>query len=131
MDPERTTLYLRGIPRRIVREAKAEAARQGSTLAALVSEALDQRLHGARAGEATSGDLEQEMTWYRTHRARLLRQYEGEFVAIADARVVDHDSDFEALARRVFARISDRPVFMPRVEAEDRVARMRSPRRAR
>jgi heme exporter protein D len=40
MASEQTTLYLRGLPRQLVREAKAAAARRGSTLAALVSDSL-------------------------------------------------------------------------------------------
>jgi hypothetical protein len=42
--------------------------------------------------------------------------------------VVDHDTTFDALARRVFARFGTRPICMPRVGRRE--VRVRSPRRA-
>jgi hypothetical protein len=78
---------------------------------------------------AAHDELEADVAWYRAHRARLVRKYGGQFVAIVDRRVIDHDHDFEALAERVFAGGRERAVFMPRVESRDRVVRVRSPRR--
>lgn len=129
MGSERTTLYLRGVPTQIVREAKAAAARRGSTLAALVSDSLARSL-GAEA-EAPNGELYESRQWYERHRGELLARYRGEYLAVIDREVVDHDRDFSALAARVFARHGTQPVFMPRVQERDEPARMRSPRRVR
>jgi hypothetical protein len=71
------------------------------------------------------------MSWYEKHRRDLLRRHAGEYIAVVDRRVLDHDRDFAALAERVFARLGVRPVFMPRVEDGEARARVRSPRRAR
>jgi uncharacterized protein DUF5678 len=131
--PERvrlTTLYLRGMPTRVVREAKAAAARRGATLAALVSDTLARALEQGDDGRS-GGDIDDGMRWYDENRARLLPRYRGQYVAIVDRAVLDHDRDFEALARRVFARIGVRPVFMPRVQAGEARAKLRSPRLAR
>lgn len=129
MASERTTLYLRGVPTQLVREAKAAAARGGSTLAALVSDSLAQSLRGD--GEPLGGELRENMLWYERNRRRLLARYRGQYVAVLDRAVVDHDRDFAALAARVFGRHGGRPVFVPRVQEKETRARLRSPRRVR
>jgi hypothetical protein len=120
------------MPARLVRETKAAAARRGSTLAHFVSRTLERsfREHDAR-GESSGDDLRDSMRWYQTHRRDLLRRYAGEYVAVMDRSVVDHDRNFAALAARVFARLGVQPIFMPRVEEGEARARVRSPRRAR
>jgi hypothetical protein len=126
---EQTTLYLRGMPSHVVREAKARAARRGATLAAIVTDALARSFDkGTRSREASDREFESSMAWYEANRARLVRRYENEFIAIAGRKVVDHDRDFERLAARVFRRHGVRPIFMPRVRRIDQPARLRSPR---
>ncbi len=120
------TLYLRGLPEAMVREAKAAAARRGITLAALVVEALKQTLP-AETPAREADDLAHSMAWFQTHRARLLRRYRGQYVAILGERVIDQDRDFHALATRVFRRLGPRPVFMPKVTEEERAVRLPSP----
>jgi hypothetical protein len=129
MSSQRTVLYLRGMRRPLVREAKAEAARRGSTLAALVSDSLARTLAEGGPRPARDTELHESRLWYERHRAGLLARYRGQYLAVIDGRVVDHDSDFSALAERVFARHGARRVFMPRVQEKDAPARMRSPRR--
>jgi hypothetical protein len=68
------------------------------------------------------------MRWYERNRERLVREYAGEYVAILDNAVIDHDPDFEDLAERVFAREVGRNVFMPQVVANPRSLRVASPR---
>ncbi len=127
----RTTLYLRGVPTDLVREAKAAAARRGSTLASLVSDSLAQSLLGEAPGAPPDHGLGENKRWYERNRRRLLARYHGEYVAVVDQRVVDHDRDFSALAARVFARHGGRPVFAPRVQEKEPRALLRSPRRVR
>jgi len=153
------TLYLRGLPETLVREAKATAARRGVTLAALVAEALQQAVGvqlpppgtaragrarsaaasrpgpaapgGARTGKAAADAAErlsESIRWFEANRRRLLRRYRDQYVAIDRGRVIDHDRDFDALARRVFTRLGSRPLFMPKVTAEERVVHVPSPR---
>ncbi|MDQ7850856.1 MAG: hypothetical protein QN152_03115 [Armatimonadota bacterium] len=121
------TLYLRGLPELLVREAKATAARRGVTLAALVTEAL-QQVVGAPVTSGAAAGLAESRRWFEANRHRLLRRYRDRYVAIDRGRVIDHDRDFDALARRVFARVGTRPVFMPKVTAEERVVSVPSPR---
>lgn len=120
-------LYLRGMPRALVREAKVAAAQRGVTLTRLVADALSSAL-GASGRAVEEPSLAVDIAWYEANRSRLLARYRGDYVAIADGEVMDHDSDFEALAERVFAKVGARAIFMPRVEAGERVRQLRSPR---
>jgi len=123
----KTTLYLRGVPRAVVREAKAAAAREGVTLAQWVTV----RLAGAGAAPPSArggaGELGADLAFYEAQRAKLERKYPDEYVAIVEQRVVDHDASFEALGTRVFRKYGARPVCMPRVGRS--VVHVRSPRR--
>lgn len=125
------TLYLRGMPRKLVREAKAEAARRGMSLTAFAREALA-RAVGVQAGAAPAepGGIEaiqRDLDWFDANRARLLRRYRDQYVAVVDRKVVDHDPDFGALADRVFRKYGMRSIAMPKVTAEERVAEIPSP----
>ena len=135
MNPQKTTLYLRGMPVTVVREAKVAAARRGSTLAELVTTALVRDAAYEVTGPpdtspyAPDEDLAQAIAWFERNRERLVKKHPGEYVAIVGGAVADHDRDFETLATRVFARYGVRSVFMPRVERSERPVRVRSPRR--
>jgi hypothetical protein len=124
----KTTLYLRGVPRALVREAKAAAAREGLTLARWVSDRLTEATGAGTETQAPSRDFKSDLAWYEANRAALEGQYPGEYLAIINASVVDHDGDFERLAGRVFVKFGRGPICMPRVGR--RLIRVRSPRRA-
>lgn len=124
------TLYLRNVPAKLVREAKVKAAREETTLTAVVIDALLRSLESPEpAGSSAEDELRESMEWYAANRARLLRRHRDEYIAIVDYEVIDHDEDFERLATRVFARMGTRPIFMPRVTAATEPVRVRSPRR--
>ncbi len=124
---ETTTLYVRGVSRRVVREAKAAAAREGRTLGSWVSERLALATGAAGAPSGAAESVREDLAWYEANKAGLERRYTGEYVAIVRRAVVDHDADFEALARRIFARFGTRSICMPRVGRSE--VRVRSPRR--
>jgi hypothetical protein len=127
-----TTLYLRGVPTDLVREAKALAARRGITLTSLVVEALS-RSTDAPNGRARElpDQLRTDAAWYEQHKDELLRRYSGQYLAVLDRQVIDHDLDFGALASRVFSRVGARPILMPKCLPGDRVVRLPSPRAVR
>lgn len=128
MAESKKALFLRNLPVELVRETKAAAARRGKSLTAFVSEALARSL---RVEDATSDEpdvLADDIAWYQSNRSKLLQRYQGEYVAIVNGAVVDHDRDFSALAKRVFDRFGYRSIYMPRVQREEAVVRIRSPR---
>ncbi|HEX3764061.1 MAG TPA: DUF5678 domain-containing protein [Kofleriaceae bacterium] len=128
MPEPRKALFLRNLPNDLVREAKAAAARRGKSLTAFVSEALTRSLSLEDQTSDERDALVDDIAWYQQNRSKLLRRYRGEYVAIIDAAVVDHDRDFSVLAARVFGRFGNRSIYMPRVQPEDRVVQIRSPR---
>lgn len=120
-----TTLYLRDVPKHVVRDLKAQAALQGRTLTAFVTEMLSRMAE--EDDHSALRPLEADMRWYDTHKAGLVRRYRGQHLAIVNQRVIDHDRDFDALARRVFAKAGVRPIFMPKCVDGERVVHLRSP----
>lgn len=127
-NPDASTMYLRGVPRKLVREAKAEAARRGTTLAALVVEALD-RLLGTTGTEMPEvlEPIADDLAWFEANRSRLFRRYPNEYVAIMKRKVVDHDKDFSALAMRVYKRHGVRSIAMPKATEQERVVNIPTP----
>jgi plasmid stability protein len=125
-DRATATLYMRGLPEPLVRRAKVAAARRGVTLKAIVADAL-QKVVEEEPVEEAADELEDDMRWYEVNKKRLLRRYEGQYVAIKGGKVVDADADFHALASRVFARMGRGSVLMPLVMREERVVRVASP----
>lgn len=122
------TLYLRGLPERVVRDAKVEAARRGVTLAHFVADAIENEVGDRESDAQLPEALQADAAWYEKNKQRLLKRHEGEYLAIVDGKVVDHDPDFSELSERIFADLGPRPIFMPRcVEAEE-IVRVRGPR---
>jgi len=113
-----------------VREAKVKAAREGTTLGAVVIEALSRSVSEREPTAPQGGhELDDAMRWYQAHQAEMLERYRGRYIAIVDGAVIDDDPDFDRLARRVFARLGTKPVFMPRVVKGEEKVHVRSPRR--
>ena len=122
------TLYLRGVPRALVREAKVTAARRGITLTALVKEALTSTVQQDMSqSEDLPGDFTRDWSWYHKNKSKLLKRYQNKYVAILNRKVVDHDADFAPLARRVYDRYGVRSICMPKVTRGERVIHLRSP----
>jgi hypothetical protein len=121
-------VYLRGIPSDVIRDAKVAAARRGITLAGFVAGTLSRAMREADDAGQEVDDLDREMRWYERNRERVTRAHGGEYVAIVGAKVIDHDRDFERLAKRVFARTGVRNVFMPHVSIAEPIVPVRSPR---
>jgi hypothetical protein len=73
--------------------------------------------------------MEREQAAFEALLPQLLIQYEGQYVALHQGRVVDHDADRVALVIRLDQTHPDAVVLVKRVAAEpERVLRMPSPR---
>jgi hypothetical protein len=120
-------MYLRGFPQLLAREAKAAAARRGITLAEFVREAVASHLTNRQHAQSGSDEIGSGRAWYERHRAQVDRRYGGQYVAITKSGVLDHDSDFDALSRRIYDRLGFVSIFMPKIGAENEL-HVRSPR---
>jgi len=60
--------------------------------------------------------ISQESTIYRQQHAELKAQYPGQYIAMRDGQVVDHDTDFQTLRQRVRQRFGRTPVMITLVE---------------
>ncbi len=73
--------------------------------------------------------INQEQQQYEAQHPALLKSYSGEYIAMHQGAVVDHDGDSVVLRRRVRARFGDTPVLITPVLAEMRqIITVRSPR---
>jgi hypothetical protein len=73
--------------------------------------------------------IEAEVVAFRSMHARLVEEYLGQYVAIHNGQVVDHDEDFQSLHNRIRQRFGRQPVLLRCVETEsERVLVFRSPR---
>lgn len=67
---------------------------------------------------AAEGDaMEREIAAYAAHHTELVRTYLGQYVAIHQGRVVDHDADRTALRRRLMVTHPDVIVLVRQVKA--------------
>ena len=70
-----------------------------------------------------------EAARFREQHSQLWAQYPGEYVAMRDGKVLDHDADLSALRQRVRAHFGGAPILIAPVTAEPaREFRVRRPR---
>ncbi len=73
--------------------------------------------------------IEAEKQQYLAQYANLKETYLGQFIAMHQGQVVDHDSSFESLHRRIRQTYGREAILIRRVESEpDRPLMMRSPK---
>lgn len=64
--------------------------------------------------------LESEQQAFEQQRADLMKHYRGEYVAVHNGEVVDHDPDLGVLHQRVWMRLGETPVLLkPVTEAPE------------
>ena len=116
------------IPDYIYQQAENIARSEQRPITEIFNEALAQ-LFPAIHVNVGRPQMEQEQRAFRRSHAELLAQYPGEYVAVYQGKVIDHDADQVALVGRVDERYPQEVVLIKLVTAEpDRVLNMRSPR---
>ncbi len=60
--------------------------------------------------------ISEESKIYHQRHAELKDQYLGQYIAMHDGQVVDHDTDFQTLRRRIRQRFGHTPVMITLVE---------------
>ncbi len=116
------------IPQAVYDRVKQLAILRNQKVADLLAEAIAL----VEADMATPSDeqrMAREEAAYQTMYDILKTKYAGEYVAIFNGQLIDHDSDELALLRRLDAQYPDDIVLMRKVSAEPEPdLRMRSPR---
>lgn len=71
--------------------------------------------------------VEKEQRIFHRLLPKLLRRYCGEYVAVFNGRVFDHDKNDEALAARMFKKVGDADFYIGRVEKKPTIYEFPSP----
>ena len=110
-------------PQTLVR-LETVANEKGATVEDLAEQAIHQYLR-----EEARHKMRQENRAFRLMHAELLDKYAGEYVAVYQGQVVDHDPDQLALFLRIDKQYPDTPVFIAQVLSEsEEIYTFRSPR---
>jgi len=112
------------IPDQVLAELMPVLEQEGKEISDLVTEALRHYLW-----EAKERKIEREMEAYRAMHGELKQRFLGQYVAIHNGELVDHDADRHALSSRVRREYSNAAVLIIPVEDEpEREFLMLSPR---
>jgi len=113
------------LPRKMLEQAQKIAQREGVAVDELITAAVEHYLE-----EQWQASFEAESHAFERMHQQLLPRYRGQFVAVYGGQVVDSGPDKKNLARRVYERYGQAPIFFQQVTEEPiRTIRLRSPRR--
>jgi hypothetical protein len=90
---------------------RMQAAKQSVLPETLVSEAIRRYLW-----ELDREKISQETAAYHRQHTQIKAAYLGQYIAMLNGQVVDHDTDFASLHQRVRQRFEHTPVMMTLVE---------------
>lgn len=126
------------LPDQTAEKLQHVAERQGMDATQLLVQLVENYLAAdSLPPEAVAGTLwseqeqkiNQEQQQYEAQHSTLLKHYSGQYIAMHQGAVVDHDGDRVVLRRRVRARFGDIPVLITPVLTEARqIITVRSPR---
>lgn len=68
-------------------------------------------------GKLRQAKIEKELTAFKQQHDALRTQYEGDYVAIHEGEVIEHDSDLRTLHLRVIERFGTIPVLLKKVDS--------------
>ena len=57
-------------------------------------------------------------SWFEKHYDELVEKFDGEFVAVYEQKVVDHDKELNALMKRIKSKYSADRIFVDFVSSE-------------
>jgi len=92
-------------------QIRREAEAQGIAVEQLIEAALRRYRF-----EAQRAKINAEALWWRTAPPETQAQYAGEFVAIHNQQVVDHDRDEESLRKRIRAKYGKTAILLTPAE---------------
>ena len=92
---------------KLAQDIQWEAERQGLQVEQLLTKALRYQQQIYR-----SQRLENELSWYESQPLDYRARFVGEFVAVCNHAVIDHDSDRHALNQRISQKYGSTPVLV-------------------
>ncbi len=98
------------VPSELIKPLQQLAVERGQSVAAIVEQLIADYLRDQRHRY-----LEAEMERFRIQHANLRPQYEGQYIAMRDGQVLDHDGDGGLLYSRLRERYGDLPVLIVQV----------------
>ena len=57
-------------------------------------------------------------SWFRQHYEELVKKFDGEFVALYEQKIIDHDKELNVLIKRIKAKYPEERVFVDFVSSE-------------
>lgn len=57
-------------------------------------------------------------SWFRKHYEELVKKFDGEFVAVYEQKIIDHDKEPSVLMERIKAKYPEEHVFVDFVSSE-------------
>jgi predicted transcriptional regulator len=105
------------IPEPLYRRARELARAWQRPLDAVIAEALEQSLPLESTGSEEAA-VQREMQAYLALHTGLKATYLGQYVAVLDGQLIDHDQDMATLYGRINERFPDRFVWLTLVEDE-------------
>lgn len=57
-------------------------------------------------------------SWFREHYEELVKKFDGEFVAIYEQKIIDHDKELSILMERIKAKHPEEQIFVDFVSSE-------------
>lgn len=94
-------------------QLKNEAARLHTSIETLANDWLEEQLW-----ETKRVAINEEAERFRTKHSELFAQYNGQYIAMRDGVVLDHDSDLVTLNQRIRAQYGDEPILIAPVNSE-------------
>lgn len=98
------------LPARLIDPLRILAAKQRSSVEAIVEDLVDEYLRQHRHRR-----LLEEMARYQEQHPKLVGQYQGQFVGMLDGRVLDSDPDGGKLYARLRQQYGDLPILIVEV----------------
>lgn len=90
-----------------------DAAQESRSVSEVVNDAIERYLR-----ERQRAKLDREIAAYETLHGKLKQKYLGQWVAVHDQQLVDHDADGSALYRRIRAKYGRTAVLIRQVTAQ-------------
>ena len=108
-------------------QLRPEAERRQTSIEELVNEWLTNQLW-----QEWHKRIDEESQRFQAKHAELRAQYAGEYIAMRDGTVLDHDADLSTLHQRIRAQYGDEPILMAPVTSQPSQSfKVLSPRRQR